>query len=105
VGARALYERAAELGSAPAALALGTTYDPNRLWSLGALGLAGNKERARHWYRRASELGSAEAKARLAALDFDLRAGRRTSRAPVGDGTPPFRGGGPCETVALTAVY
>jgi hypothetical protein len=70
VGARALYQRAAELGSAPAALALGTTYDPNRLWSLGVLGLNGNKERARQWYQRASELGSAEAKARLTGLAF-----------------------------------
>jgi hypothetical protein len=70
VGARALYQRATELGSAPAALALGTTYDPNRLWSLGVLGLAGNKERARQWYLRASELGSADAKARLTALGF-----------------------------------
>jgi hypothetical protein len=67
-GARALYQRAAELGSAPAALALGTTYDPNRLWSLGVLGLTGNRERARQWYLRASELGNAEAKARLTAL-------------------------------------
>jgi hypothetical protein len=70
VGARAVYQRAAELGSAPAALALGTTYDPNRLWSLGVLGLAGNKERARHWYQRAGELGNAEAKARLTAFRF-----------------------------------
>lgn len=70
VAARALYQRATELGSAPAALALGTTYDPNRLWSLGVLGLAGNRERARHWYRRASELGSAEAKTRLTTLGF-----------------------------------
>jgi hypothetical protein len=70
VGARALYQRAAELGSAPAALALGTTYDPNRLWSLGVLGLTGNRERARQWYLRASELGNAEAKARLTALGF-----------------------------------
>jgi hypothetical protein len=70
VGARALYQRATELGSAPGALALGTTYDPNRLWSLGVLGLAGNKERARQWYRRAGDLGSAEAKARLTALGF-----------------------------------
>jgi hypothetical protein len=70
MGARALYQRAAELGSAPAALALGTTYDPNRLWSLGVLGLAGNKERARQWYLRASELGNAEANARLTALGF-----------------------------------
>jgi TPR repeat protein len=70
VGARALYQRAAELGSAPGALALGTTYDPNRLWSLGVPGLTGSRERARQWYLRASELGNAEAKARLTALGF-----------------------------------
>jgi hypothetical protein len=70
VGARAIYQRAAELGDAAAALALGATYDPNRLWSLGALGLVGNKERARQWYQRASELGHREAKARLSALGF-----------------------------------
>ena len=70
IGARAIYQRAAEMGSGSAALALGTTYDPNRLWSLGVLGLTGNKERARQWYLRASELGSSEAKARLMALGF-----------------------------------
>jgi hypothetical protein len=70
VGARAIYQRAAELGDASAALALGATYDPNRLWSLGALGLVGNKERARQWYQRASELGHREAKTRLRALGF-----------------------------------
>jgi TPR repeat protein len=70
VGARAIYQRAAELGDASAALAVGATYDPNRLWSLGALGLVGNKERARQWYQRASELGHREAKARLSALGF-----------------------------------
>jgi len=70
VGARAIYQRAAELGSGSAALALGATYDPNRLWSLGAVGLMGNKDRARQWYRRAGELGHHEAKARLAALGF-----------------------------------
>jgi TPR repeat protein len=67
-GARALYQRAAEQHSAAGVLALGATYDPNRLWSLGVLGLAGNKERARQWYRRAGELGHAEAKARLTTL-------------------------------------
>ncbi|SRR5579871_715050 len=70
IGARTIYQRAAELGSAAAALALGATYDPNRLWSLGAVGLMGNKERARQWYMRASELGHPEARARLAALGF-----------------------------------
>jgi len=70
VGARAIYQRAAEFGSGAAALALGATYDPNRLWSLGALGLVGNRERARQWYLRASELGQSEAKDRLTALGF-----------------------------------
>ncbi len=70
IGARAIYQRAAELGSGPAALALGATYDPNRLWSLGTLGLVGNRERARQWYLRAGELGHPEAKARLSALGF-----------------------------------
>ncbi len=66
--ARALYEKAAAMGSAQAALALGSTYDPRRLWSLGVFGMVGNKERAQHWYRRAAELGHPEAKARITAL-------------------------------------
>jgi len=70
VGARTIYQRAAELGSGSAALALGATYDPNRLWSLGVLGLSGNRERARQWYLRASDLGNPEAKDRLTALGF-----------------------------------
>jgi hypothetical protein len=69
VAARALYERAAEIGSGPAALALGSTFDPNRLWSLGVFGMVGNKERARLWYMRADQLGHPEAKARLKALE------------------------------------
>lgn len=70
VGARTVYQRAAEQGDGLAALALGATYDPNRLWSLGALGLVGNRERARQWYQRANELGNSEAKARISALGF-----------------------------------
>jgi hypothetical protein len=66
--ARALYEKAAALGNAQAALALGSTYDPRRLWSLGVFGMVGNKERAQQWYRRAGELGHPEAKARISAL-------------------------------------
>jgi hypothetical protein len=68
--ARAIYERAAALGSAQAALVLGSTYDPGRLWSLGVFGMVGNKERARHWYQRADELGHPEAKERLKALKY-----------------------------------
>jgi hypothetical protein len=66
--ARALYERAAAMGSAQAAFALGTTYDPRRLWSLGVFGMVGNKERARHWYERAHQLGHPDARARISAL-------------------------------------
>jgi hypothetical protein len=68
VAARAVYERAAEMGSAQAALALGSTYDPGRLWSLGVFGMVGNKDKARHWYTRADQLGHPNAKDRLKAL-------------------------------------
>ena len=68
VAARTLYQRAAEAGSADAALALGATYDPNRLWVLGVFGMAGNKERARQWYLRADQLGHPDAKDRLVSL-------------------------------------
>jgi hypothetical protein len=66
--ARAIYERAAALGSAQAALVLGSTYDPGRLWSLGVFGMVGNKERAQHWYLRADELGHPDARGRLKSL-------------------------------------
>jgi hypothetical protein len=69
IGARTLYQRAAEMGSGSAALALGTTYDPKRLWSFGAFGMVGNRERAKQWYLRARELGHPEANARLDQLD------------------------------------
>jgi hypothetical protein len=68
VAARAIYERAAAMGSAQAALAMGTTFDPRQLWSLGVFGMVGNKDRARAWYQRADELGHPDAKARIAAL-------------------------------------
>lgn len=68
VGARALYRRAVEMGSGPAALALGATFDPNRLWSLGVFGMVGNRERARQWYVRADQLGHPDAKSRLKSL-------------------------------------
>jgi hypothetical protein len=68
VAARAMYERAAARGSAQAALAMGTSYDPPRLWALGVFGMIGSKERARQWYQRADELGHPDAKARLKAL-------------------------------------
>jgi hypothetical protein len=69
VASRQLYERAAEMGSADAAMSLAATYDPRRLWSLGVLGMVGSKERARQWYQRADELGHTGAKERLRALE------------------------------------
>jgi hypothetical protein len=68
VAARSVYQRAAEMGNGDAALALGATYDPNRLWALGAMGMVGNKERAKHWYARANDLGHPEASARMRLL-------------------------------------
>jgi hypothetical protein len=66
--ARAIYERAAAMGSAQAALAMGTTFDPRQLWALGVFGMVGNRDRARAWYQRADELGHPDAKARIVAL-------------------------------------
>jgi TPR repeat protein len=68
VAARAVYERAAELGSGPAAFAMGSTYDPTRLWSFGVFGMVGNKDKARQWYARADQLGHPNAKDRFKAL-------------------------------------
>ena len=68
VGARGAYQRAADMGNSAGALALGSTYDPNLLWSLGALGMVGNKERAKQWYSRADQLGHPDAKNRLRVL-------------------------------------
>lgn len=68
VAARAVYERATEMGSAQAALALGSTYDPTKLWSLGVFGMVGNKDKARQWYARADKLGHPNAQQRLKAL-------------------------------------
>lgn len=68
-GARRLFERAAQAGHAPAALAMGTTYDPAVLAALGARGIPPDRAAARTWYERARALGAAEATARITALD------------------------------------
>ncbi len=54
--ARLLFERAANGGSAQAAFALAETYDPNLIWRLGAVGLTGDKQKARFWYLQAQKL-------------------------------------------------
>lgn len=59
--ARLLFERAANGGSAAAATALGRTYDPRFLASLGARGIRPDPAVAAEWYRRGSALGDPEA--------------------------------------------
>jgi len=66
--ARLLFQRAAEAGDATAALAMGATYDPIVLASLGVLGMSADLGKARSWYEKAKELGSPEASRRLKLL-------------------------------------
>ena len=66
--ARLFYRRAADLGLADGALALGKTFDPAELYRLGALGTPAEPETARTWYEKAKSLGSSEAARQLARL-------------------------------------
>ena len=66
--ARAFFQRAADAGSAEAALALGATYDPGQHARLSLLGVRPDRAEARRWYLRAREMGSPEAEARLVRL-------------------------------------
>ena len=68
VSARLLLHRAAEAGSASAALMLGTTFDPLVIRQLGAIGVVPDVAQARQWYEKAAELGSDAASQRLARL-------------------------------------
>jgi excisionase family DNA binding protein len=68
LGARLLFQRAAEAGDSSAALALAGTYDPLVLERLGERGLAPDVALARFWYGKARELGSKEAPQRLERL-------------------------------------
>ncbi len=66
--ARLLLRRAAEAGSASAALMLGTTFDPLVIQQLGAVGVVPDVTQARQWYKQAAALGSDAASQRLAKL-------------------------------------
>jgi len=66
--ARLLFERAADAGSAEAALALGSTYDPLFIKRLGGIAVKPDIENARKWYQIAADRGSAAAKLQLANL-------------------------------------
>jgi hypothetical protein len=67
--ARLLLRRAAEGGSAEAALALGATFDPLVIRRLGAIGAAPDAAQARQWYQKAVALGSTTASQPLATLE------------------------------------
>jgi hypothetical protein len=66
--ARLLLRRAAEAGSASAALMLGTTFDPLVIQQFGAIGIVPDVAQARQWYEKAVALGSDAASQRLAKL-------------------------------------
>jgi hypothetical protein len=66
--ARLLYERAADAGHAPAAMALAATFDASELERLKVRGIAADPKAARRWYERARELGAAGAEERLRRL-------------------------------------
>lgn len=67
--ARLLYHSAAEKGWAPAALALGATYDSRELQRSQVVGgVRPDAALARQWYEKAMELGSPEAERRLSQL-------------------------------------
>jgi TPR repeat protein len=67
--ARALFERAADLGLAEAALALAATYDPAEPVPPRLRGVPPDAKEARRWYERARTLGAPEAGQRLRRLD------------------------------------
>ena len=71
--ARLAFRRAAERGDAQASLALGGTFDPLVLKSLGAVGVAADPAQARGWYQKAAELGSRDARQRLNQLAQSVR--------------------------------
>jgi hypothetical protein len=58
ISARLVLRRAAEAGSAEAALALGETFDPLVFQRLGVIGITPDATSAKKWYERAAELGS-----------------------------------------------
>jgi hypothetical protein len=63
--ARLMFTRAASVGDARSALALGASYDPDVLRKLGVVGVAADAALAREWYAKASGYGSREAAQRI----------------------------------------
>lgn len=94
-GARSYFKRAAEAGSADAALALGATYDPSFIEQIGAQGIKPDVTQARAWYERARALGDKDAGEQLAALD-------RVAALPVA--APPANGKAPAGVVVASVA-
>ncbi|HEV7268099.1 MAG TPA: hypothetical protein VGN83_24810 [Falsiroseomonas sp.] len=68
-GARRFFERAADAGSAAAALAMAETHDPRTLARQGVIGMPPDREAALSWYQRALLLGAPEAAPRITSLE------------------------------------
>jgi TPR repeat protein len=66
--ARLFFRRAAAAGDAAAALAMGSTFDPDVLSKHLVRGMGANLDEARLWYEKARELGSPEGPSRLETL-------------------------------------
>jgi hypothetical protein len=66
--ARQLYERAADMGLAQAAMALAATYDAAELTGPNLRNVQPDAGQARRWYERARALGASDADQRLARL-------------------------------------
>jgi len=66
--ARLLYERAAEMGIAQAAMALAGTYDADELAKLNLTNVTPDAAHAKRWYERALQLGEKDAGQRLQRL-------------------------------------
>lgn len=67
--AREFYKRAANIGLAEAALALGGTYDGGELQRMqNVVGVEADSAQAKKWYEKARDLGSQDAAARLRRL-------------------------------------
>jgi TPR repeat protein len=68
-GARLLLERAVEAGHAGAIFMLASTYDPNVLGKVKALGITGEPDKAKALYQQALAAGIEDSNSRLSALN------------------------------------
>ena len=73
IAARLLYERAAILGSATAATAVGKTYDKDFLLRADTHGIRPDPSEAAAWYRKAAVLGDPQARLLLSHIDGGSR--------------------------------